>query len=847
MLGSAIGAVAQLTTITASNLNRGGIPIPAATACFTATGVPGAGYLVGSFGQSSGQPVCRDVVNGVIMTTLKGVEVGSLQLADVTLSSPQNVCYNFTLRDSAGAYLIGTPGGQYSGYGCVQPSGATFDFDSYTPNVAAIPLGQSLEFLTIDHLTVSGDCTGPGCGSGGDGAALKTNGTNNLSQSVLNLQNGIGTTVNNPSGGNVQVNTTYGASANTAAQGNDSRIVGAEQHSALAPVAESGAYSDLSGKPTLPAGAIVGTTDTQTLTNKTVDGVAPATFPFLDPTSSVQTQLNAKEAHSALATVAESGAYNDLSGKPTFVSSFNSRTGAVAPASGDYTAGMVTNAAATNAANSFTAKQSFQGGLDGGFLPATPTAQATDFWFPRTADLGATIFQDYQDEFAFIDQGGATITASPAANSGTLVNVLRDGSTSDPVWTGSPFPIQITLDASTNPVTNKNNATGSLGLTFRSSGTPVPTNIQIELWDNTNAVWTSVYNQAVTVPAGFAVWLSPRFSFLSGSSFNLSKLRLTISGTNPINFGSFSLQRMMLYHATAPWDPWHLYVGGGSLYGPLALGGKLTFSTDNAYDIGASGATRPRNVYIAGQYNGSGAGLTGVPYAGLTGAPALATVATSGSYNDLNNKPSLPGAPPTLSVAGYPSSFTTNPGSTAATVANSVTGILFHEASQTTDNLNMVCKSAPATPYTITAKIAVTTDYGDSGDSGAGLAWRDSVSGKIASLWAALSAADTHVPTVFGIDFSDPVTYGGSSEGRVTTYAPNIWAQIADDGTNVHYRFSVAEGTVIPASAAFIEAASVPKASGYLGATGYNQVCLFISAHGADASAVVGSYGETSP
>lgn len=43
-----------------------------------------------------------------------------------------------------------------------------------------------------------------------------------------------------------------------------------------------------------PSGTIVGTTDTQTLTNKTVDGVTPTTFGFVDATSSIQTQLNSR-------------------------------------------------------------------------------------------------------------------------------------------------------------------------------------------------------------------------------------------------------------------------------------------------------------------------------------------------------------------------------------------------------------------------------------------------------------------------------------------------------------------------------------------------------------------------
>ncbi len=45
---------------------------------------------------------------------------------------------------------------------------------------------------------------------------------------------------------------------------------------------------------TAPASAIVGISDTQTLTNKTVDGVTSTTLGFLDATSSVQTQLNGK-------------------------------------------------------------------------------------------------------------------------------------------------------------------------------------------------------------------------------------------------------------------------------------------------------------------------------------------------------------------------------------------------------------------------------------------------------------------------------------------------------------------------------------------------------------------------
>lgn len=63
------------------------------------------------------------------------------------------------------------------------------------------------------------------------------------------------------------------------------------------------ASTEITGLPTFPSGTITGTTDTQTLTNKTLDGVTSTIMGYLDATSSIQTQLNGKASTGANSTI----------------------------------------------------------------------------------------------------------------------------------------------------------------------------------------------------------------------------------------------------------------------------------------------------------------------------------------------------------------------------------------------------------------------------------------------------------------------------------------------------------------------------------------------------------------
>lgn len=190
------------------------------------------------------------------------------------------------------------------------------------------------------------------------------------------------------------------------------------------------------------------------------------------------------------------------------------------------------------------------------------------------------------------------------------------------------------------------------------------------------------------------------------------------------------------------------------------FGGNVIFGTDNAYDIGASGANRPRNVYVAGlgvfggaitatQFNGSGAGLTSgtVPIAALVAGDYSAKI-TSGSYG--------------ISVTGSAASFT-------GALSGDVTGT---QGATTVSKVNGAAVPASAAALGTNSSgqlIAVTgsslaasyTDQGSSFTATSNTRYRLTANSIAVALPASPSNGD--VVSVFGRVTGCSITRGGKS------------------------------------------------------------------------------------
>lgn len=251
--------------------------------------------------------------------------------------------------------------------------------------------------------------------------------------------------------------------------------------------------------------------------------------------------------------------------------------------------------------------------------------------------------------------------------------------------------------------------------------------------------------------------------------------------------------------------------GGGALLGlpPLADGQLVIGSTGNP----PSPQTLIPGVGVAVT---NGAGSITVSATGAIGGTGLyrqvmsdtPTAATTGLANWLNQR--------------------------TATVSDSSVGVCIDApGTGTTANLLGRFKAAPTAPYTITTLIAATR-YSNT-FNGVGIGWYDGT----AKLHLLSYQINNGLPYLIVNKWDSVTTFNAADlTSSVNAFAQPIWLQVADDGTNVFFRFSQ-DGVT------FVQLFTVAKSTGFLGASGYGNVIFFADPRGSRTLATVMSWTES--
>jgi hypothetical protein len=156
-----------------------------------------------------------------------------------------------------------------------------------------------------------------------------------------------------------------------------------------------------------------------------------------------------------------------------------------------------------------------------------------------------------------------------------------------------------------------------------------------------------------------------------------------------------------------------------------------------------------------------------------------------------------------------------------AAVQDSTNGILLSAAENAGDeHWHLRTMASPGTPYTITALFAFTPPT-TGNVCEVGIGWTDNTKLQLLRILvnsaAAVSAGVAH--------YSNTTTFVGNDSTNSGALVPNVvWVQIHDDGTNVSFLIS-SDGVD------FIPLFSIAKSSGYLGASGYTNVCIGVASN----------------
>lgn len=246
-------------------------------------------------------------------------------------------------------------------------------------------------------------------------------------------------------------------------------------------------------------------------------------------------------------------------------------------------------------------------------------------------------------------------------------------------------------------------------------------------------------------------------------------------------------------------------------------------------DLTATQATAMLNNMVGDSGAGGTKGLVPAPAAGDAAAlkflKADATWAAvsggSGLFSQILS--------PRPTQAGTGLSTWLNQGSATVTDANQ--GVVVYAPSNgATDGCRGVYRAVPATPYTLTALVAVTSKFGDTSlAAGSILGWTDGTKlqifriGQWSSYQSRLDIAN----------YSNASTFVSGVYGATTFGAPPnlLWIQLADDGTNISFRISVGGS-----SGSYVTVYTAAKSAAYLGSAGYTYIIFGLNPYSSEAA-----------
>jgi hypothetical protein len=287
--------------------------------------------------------------------------------------------------------------------------------------------------------------------------------------------------------------------------------------------------------------------------------------------------------------------------------------------------------------------------------------------------------------------------------------------------------------------------------------------------------------------------------------------------------------------------------GGGSCTQVTVSDG--TQSTQMAYDAGLYGCNSSGAWVPDGILHGNAMGDGTTPSCNSTNAGMI--VWTGSAFQGCNGTSwitfinSIQTAVPTMSSTGL--STWVNQGT--ATETDGATGMqLAISGVSSGQPMSMLCKTAPSTPYSIISELSLTTN----GQQWGGLAWRNTSNSDVESfdIWVGENSSYDPPGTfqLVGFQAQSPassaytgVTWGNTASASLPG-APITWLKLKNDGTKMYEYWSY-DG------ASWVLAYSENLSGSYLGATGYNQVCIQMvgSSGGNSQILTLMSYQQTSP